>query len=165
MKNYIFILDNIRSTHNVGSIMRTAEFFGFNEIAVCGVTPYPEIINDPRLPHIKDKMTRQIHKTALGAEKKLKILNFSSTSQAVEHYRKLNYQIAALEQSRNSISINKFRAEAKCAVICGEEVKGINNSLLNGCDVIIEITRLGTKESLNVSNSAAICAYAMTTKA
>ena len=68
MPEILLILHNIRSTHNVGSIFRTAEGFGVSKIILSGYTPYPTIPNDTRLPHIREKLAAQIHKTALGAE-------------------------------------------------------------------------------------------------
>ncbi len=68
MPDIILIAHNIRSTHNVGSLFRTAEGFGVNKIILSGYSPYPKVQNDPRLPHIYEKLTDQIHKTALGAE-------------------------------------------------------------------------------------------------
>ena len=69
MPHITLLVHNIRSTHNVGAIFRTAEGFGVTEIVLSGYTPYPRLeTGDPRLPHIAEKLTAQIHKTALGAE-------------------------------------------------------------------------------------------------
>jgi len=155
----IVIAHNIRSTHNVGSIFRSCEGFGVEKIILSGYTPYPHIANDTRLPHIADKLTKQIHKTALGAES---IVPF-------EHYDTLDlgtldlagYRIVALEQAANSTHLRDYKAPAKLALLLGEEVHGITSELLTKVDDIIEIPMFGTKESFNVSVAAGIALYAL----
>lgn len=151
------ILHNIRSTHNVGSVFRTAEGFGVSKIILSGYTPYPTVANDSRLPHIREKLTAQIHKTALGAEA---MVPFEYMEQldlsALKH---AGYRIIGLEQSPKSIILKDYHPPQKVALLLGEEVNGIPSNLLAQCDDIIEIPMKGKKESFNVSVAAAIAIY------
>lgn len=159
MPEIIVIAHNIRSTHNVGSIFRTAEGFGVQKIILSGYTPYPKVKNDTRLPHITDKITSQIHKTALGAE----------TLVPFEYHETLNlgtldlagYRIVALEQAPTSVPMREYHPPAKLALLLGEEVQGITAELLAQVDDIVEIPMHGQKESFNVSVAAGIALYAL----
>lgn len=157
MPEILVILHNIRSTHNVGSVFRTAEGFGVSKIMLSGYTPYPTVANDSRLPHIREKLTTQIHKTALGAEA---MVPFEYMEQldltALKH---AGYRIIGLEQSPKSIILKDYHLPQKVALLLGEEVNGIPSNLLAQCDDIIEIPMKGKKESFNVSVAAAIAIY------
>ncbi len=157
MPQIILLVHNIRSTHNVGSLFRSAEGFGVEKIILSGYTPYPRLAIDTRLPHIVDKLTSQIHKTALGAENHIPFeyrenLDFSQL-------RNTGYRIAALEQASDSISLKHYTVPEKIALLIGEEVHGIEPSVLERCDDIIEIPMNGQKESFNVSVAAGIALY------
>ncbi len=162
MPRITLIVHNIRSTHNVGAIFRTAEGFGVERIILSGYTPYPKLTNDTRLPHISEKLTSQIHKTALGAEG---IVPF-------EYHETLDlgtlqlagYRIVALEQSERSVLISEYETPEKIALLLGEEVHGIEPELLAQCDDIIEIPMVGKKESFNVSVATGIALYALTSE-
>ncbi|HCR55960.1 TPA: TrmH family RNA methyltransferase [Candidatus Saccharibacteria bacterium] len=156
MTEITLILHNIRSTHNVGSIFRTAEGFGVKKIILSGYTPYPAHVKDTRLPHLADKITSQIHKTALGAE----------TMVAFEQYDNLltwldtnTLPLVALEQAPTSSSVRDFSPPNKFALLLGEEVAGVDTGLLDRCDHIVEIPMQGKKESFNVSVAAGIALY------
>jgi tRNA G18 (ribose-2'-O)-methylase SpoU len=160
MSDIIVIIHNIRSTHNVGSIFRSCEGFGVNNIILSGYSPYPTIPGDTRLPHISDKLTAQIHKTALDAE----------TLVAFEYQESLDlgalkadgYRIVGLEQDTRSIMINNYTTPEKIALLLGEEVEGIADDLRASCDDLIEIPMHGKKESFNVSVAAGIALYQLT---
>ena len=157
MPEILLILHNIRSTHNVGSIFRTAEGFGVSKIILSGYTPYPTIPNDTRLPHIREKLAAQIHKTALGAEA---MVPFEYTEQLdLSIIKKMGYRLVALEQSTKSVRLSDYKPPQKIALLLGEEVEGITPELLKQCDDIIEIPMKGQKESFNVSVAAAIAIY------
>ncbi len=162
MPEIIVIAHNIRSTHNVGSIFRTAEGFGVSKIILSGYTPYPKVKNDTRLPHISEKITSQIHKTALDAE----------TIVPFEYYESLdtwlcgneegeNIPILALEQAPDSVSLRDFTPPERFALLLGEEVHGIEPHYLSYCQTILEIPMQGKKESFNVSVAAGIALYAL----
>lgn len=157
MTNIIILLHNIRSTHNVGSIFRTAEGFGVSKIILSGYTPYPAMANDPRLPHIRDKLTAQIHKTALGAEA---MVPFEYQEQPnVAELQQAGYRIVALEQSATSVNLRSYVAPDKLLLVLGEEVHGIPPTLLAQCQDTLEIPMHGQKESFNVSVATGIALY------
>ena len=159
MPEIIVIAHNIRSTHNVGAIFRTAEGFGVTKIILSGYTPYPTIFKDTRLPHISEKLTSQIHKTALGAET---LVPFEySELPPLEALKTAGYRIVGLEQAERSIMIQEYVAPQKVALLIGEEVHGIEQTYLDQCDDIIEIPMVGEKESFNVSVATGIALYAL----
>lgn len=161
MPEILIIAHNIRSTHNVGAIFRTAEGFGVQKIILSGYTPYPKIDKDPRLPHIAEKLTSQIHKTALDAEG---IVPFEYTEQIdLSAFKKAGYRLVGLEQSDRSVMLPDYIPPQKIALLLGEEVEGISADLLQQCDDVIEIPMHGKKESYNVSVAAGIALYALTT--
>jgi len=163
MPDIIVIAHNIRSTHNVGAIFRTAEGFGISKIILSGYTPYPRLQKDSRLPHISEKLTKQISKTALGAEA---IVPFEYLEQPpLNELKAAGYRIVALEQAENSIPMACYSPPRKVVLLLGEEVEGVTAELLAECDDIIEIPMVGKKESFNVSVATGIALYALTTNA
>ena len=161
MPEIIVIAHNIRSTHNVGSIFRTSEGFGVKKIILSGYTPYPKLPGDTRLPHIADKLTSQIHKTALDAENMVPFEYHAEPDLA--SLRSDGFRIVGLEQDSRSILLSEYTAPAKLALLLGEEVEGITNDLREQCDDLIEIPMVGQKESFNVSVAAGIALYGLTT--
>lgn len=160
MTEIVLLLHNIRSTHNVGSIFRTAEGFGVGRIILSGYTPYPRLEKDTRLPHIADKLTSQIHKTALGAEE---MVTFEyQESPDITSLKKAGFRIVGLEQDERSVLIQKYNRPEKIVLVLGEEVNGIESELRDLCDDIIEIPMQGKKESFNVSVALGIALYGLT---
>lgn len=161
MSEIIILAHNIRSTHNVGAIFRTAEGFGVSKIILSGYSPYPTIPHDTRLPHIREKLTTQIHKTALDAET---IVPFEYHElPPINKLKQAGYTLVGLEQNERSIDISKYHAPEKVALLIGEEVHGIEPTYLDQCDDVIEIAMYGRKESFNVSVATGIALYALTT--
>lgn len=136
------VLDNVRSLHNVGSVFRTSDAFRIKKIVLCGITATPP--------------QAEIHKTALGAEDVVEWQYFESTADAVAMLRKEGYNIYSVEQCDGSIPLQSFRAEPaeSYAVILGNEVKGVQQAVVDVSDGAIEIPQFGTKHSLNVSVTA-----------
>lgn len=160
MPKIIIIAHNIRSTHNIGSIFRTSEGFGVEKIILSGYSPYPEITgHDSRLPHLRQKITEQIHKTALGAETMVDF-EYQETPD-LQGLRQQGYSIVGLEQTRKSINLSAFQPPDKIVIILGEEVHGISQALINQCDTLVEIPMKGQKESFNVSVACGILLYAI----
>lgn len=157
MVEIIILAHNIRSTFNVGSIFRTADGFGVREIILSGYTPYPTYPGDVRLPHLAEKITNQIHKTALGAESSVPF-RFEQAP-PLDKLKEQGYRLVALEQDSRSTPLNKYEAPQKIALLLGEEVDGINAELLVRCDDIVEIPMRGAKESFNVSVATALALY------
>lgn len=162
MSEIVVIAHNIRSTHNVGSIFRTAEGFGVSKIILSGYTPYPRHKSDSRLPHIANKLTTQIHKTALGAEELVPFIQIEVPP--IESLKIEGYTIVALEQDQRSKNLKEYKAPKKIALVIGEEVEGINKSLVDQCDEIIEIPMMGKKESYNVSVATGIALFALSSQ-
>jgi 23S rRNA (guanosine2251-2'-O)-methyltransferase len=159
MRDIIIIAHDIRSSHNVGSLLRTAEGLGITKVFCTGYTPYPAGSTDSRLPHLALKIDRQIHKTALGAEKNLAWEHRDDVLPLLTELKANGYTVAALEQSTSSIALPDFTAPQKVALMIGREVEGIEQELLNRCDTIIEIPMSGKKESFNVVQAAAMALY------
>lgn len=160
MPEIIVIAHNIRSTHNVGAIFRSSEGFGVSRIILSGYTPYPRLAQDTRLPHIANKLTGQIHKTALGAEE---IVPFDYQEQPdLGVLRSEGFRIVGLEQDSRSVMLPDYHPPKKLALLLGEEVEGITNNMRALCDDLIEIPMNGKKESFNVSVAAGIALYALT---
>ncbi|MCL2444758.1 TrmH family RNA methyltransferase [Candidatus Saccharibacteria bacterium] len=159
----ILIAHNIRSTHNIGSIFRTADGFGVTEIIFSGYSPYPELLqNDPRLPHIRRKLTTQISKTALGAENTVPFSHSPDISQTIKTLKSQKIPTLALEQSPTSINLSDFAPSNSFALILGEEVNGIPLEILKLADHTLEIPMLGSKNSFNVSVATGIALYHLT---
>jgi len=159
MKTYI-VLDNVRSCSNVGSILRTADCLGIDKVVMTGYTPYPVLKNDSRLPHIADKITKRIAKTALGAEISQDWSYYKDIISYLRHLKQdLDFNIVAIEQADNSSLISNLKSDNDIALVFGNEVTGLRSNVLNMCDQIYEINLKGKKESLNVSIAAAIACY------
>jgi 23S rRNA (guanosine2251-2'-O)-methyltransferase len=159
MANIILILHDIRSCHNVGSVLRSAECFGVNEVIFSGYTPYPKIPNDTRLPHIADKISKAIQKTALGAEKLVHFRYQPDIKHFINELRSQGFEIVALEQSVDSMPIRQYVPARKVALILGREVEGVAADILQLVDAVLEIDLFGKKESLNVSVAAGIALF------
>ena len=161
MRDIIVIAHNIRSTHNVGAIFRTAEGLGISRIILSGYTPYPTLSEaDPRLPHISRKLTNQIHKTALGAEALVPFTYIEEPD--LSSLSADGYRIVGLEQDSRSIMLPDYTPPEKIALLLGEEVEGITDKLRAECDDLIEIPMSGKKESFNVSVATGIALYVLT---
>lgn len=144
------ICENIRSLYNVGSIFRTSDALQVKKIYLCGYTGTPE---NPRL-----------EKTALGAEKTVPWEHNKQAWRVVEKLKKQGVQIVALELTKDSIDLKKFKPAFPLAIIVGHEVDGVSDSLLRRADKTIHIPMLGMKDSLNVANAFSIASYTIMNK-
>ncbi|HSX06908.1 MAG TPA: TrmH family RNA methyltransferase [Candidatus Saccharimonadia bacterium] len=159
-RDIVVIAHDIRSTHNVGSLLRTCEGLGVNKVYLTGYTPYPALsANDPRLPHIAQKLTAQISKTALGAENMVPWEHLGAITDCIERLHADGYIVVALEQATDSIKLPDYRPSAKVALLLGREVEGIEPAVLRLCDIHLEIPMFGQKESFNVVQAAAMALY------
>lgn len=159
MRSIVLIAHNLRSTHNVGSLLRTADGLGVEKVFLTGYTPYPLEEQDTRLPHLAQKIDKQIHKTALDAEKLVPWEHHESIETALAELQSQRYQIVAIEQGVDSIALPDFEPSNKVALIVGREVEGIELEILARCDKLVEIPMFGRKESFNVVQAAAIALY------
>ncbi len=161
-RQLVIIAHNLRSTHNVGSLLRTAEGLGVTGVFLTGYTPYPGIPGDVRLPHEHKKLTAQIHKTALGAEASVPWKHANDIEPVLASLRRNNFKVVALEQHSGSIPLLDYQAPAKLALIVGREVEGIEPEVLEMSDAIVEIPMMGQKESFNVVQAAAMALHDLT---
>ena len=157
-RNIVVIAHNLRSCHNVGSLLRTAEGLGIDTVFLTGYTPYPKTSEDTRLPHIISKISKQINKTSLGAEYSIK-WEHENINSLLKKLVLEKYKICALEQTKKSISLNNFIPPKKLAIIMGSEVEGLQSDILNQAEYFIQIPMLGKKESFNVVQAAAMALY------
>jgi 23S rRNA (guanosine2251-2'-O)-methyltransferase len=159
MPEITVLAHNIRSTHNIGAIFRTCEGFGVKKLILSGYSPHPTLPDDPRLPHISEKLTAQIHKTALGAEM---IVPFEYHEiPDIATYKVAGYCIVGLEQDVRSTLLPNYESPEKILLLLGEEVHGIPQELRDECDDLIEIPMKGQKESYNVSVATGIALYGL----
>lgn len=154
------IAHDIRSTHNVGALLRTAECMGAS-VYFTGYTPYPAGEDDGRLPHERAKLTKQIEKTALGATELVEWAHHDDITTLLTELRADGHEVVALEQTASSIELPVFTPSDKVAILLGREVEGIDPELIALCDTAIEIPQFGKKESLNVVQAAAMALYHM----
>lgn len=159
MRDIVLIAHNLRSCHNVGSLLRTAEGLGVREVLLTGYTPFPMRAGDTRLPHLATKIHRQIQKTALGAEASQPWRHIDDISDAIATLRSQGYTIVAIEQVPNALLLPDFHPPNKIALIVGREVEGVETEVLALSDHILEIPMFGKKESFNVAQAAAMTLY------
>lgn len=160
-RQIILVAHNLRSCHNVGSLLRTADGLGIKEVFLTGYTPYPLIAGDNRLPHVANKIGQQIHKAALGAENSIKWKKSEEIEATIADLRTNGYAIAALELDAKAVSLNEYTTPEKVALIVGREVEGIEHEVLELTDIILQIPMMGKKESFNVVQAAAMALYHM----
>ncbi|WP_177603634.1 RNA methyltransferase [uncultured Phocaeicola sp.] len=148
----VVVLDEVRSLHNIGAVFRTSDAFLVNRIYLCGITATP--------PH------PEMHKTALGAEYTVDWKYMKRTQDAVQELHKEGYTILAIEQCKGSTLLDNLSLEKnkKYAIIMGNEVKGVQQEVVDLCDGCIEIPQYGTKHSLNVSVTAGIVLWEFANK-
>jgi tRNA G18 (ribose-2'-O)-methylase SpoU len=148
----VLVLDNVRSQHNIGAAFRTADAFRIAKIYLCGICAVPP--------------SAEIHKAALGAEDTVVWHYEQDTLTAVSNLKKEGYTLVAVEQTEHSIQLQNFRPEQnkKYVLIFGNEVKGIQQQVVDCCDLVLEIPQWGTKHSLNVSISIGIILWDIVAK-
>jgi tRNA G18 (ribose-2'-O)-methylase SpoU len=146
----VVVLDNIRSQNNIGSAFRTGDAFRIESIYLCGITATP--------PH------REIHKTALGAENTVDWRYFDTTIEAIKLLKEQGFKIIAVEQAEHSILLQDFKPaiSEKIALIFGNEVDGVDDSIMEIADYCVEIPQFGTKHSLNITVSLGIVIWHLT---
>lgn len=148
----VVVLDEVRSLHNIGSVFRTSDAFLVNGIYLCGITATP--------PH------PEMHKTALGAEDTVDWIYRKHTLDAVKELHEQGYIVLAIEQVEGSTMLGNLQLdrEKKYAIVMGNEVKGVQQEVVDACDGCIEIPQYGTKHSLNVSVTTGIVLWEFANK-
>ena len=145
----VVVLDNVRSQHNVGAVFRTADAMRIARVCLCGICCCPP--------------NKELHKTALGAEESVDWTYFKDTLEAVMALKTEGYQVYAVEQAHNSVTLEEVVSHIsncqKTAVVLGHEVFGVQQEVIDNCNGCIEIPQYGTKHSMNVSVTAGIVLY------
>ncbi|PRP67584.1 RNA methyltransferase [Nonlabens agnitus] len=143
----IIVLDNVRSLNNVGSVFRSADAYRVEKIYLCGITAQP--------PH------REIRKTALGATESVAWEYVENTIDVIKTLNDAGYTTCAIEQAERSQNLYNFSLSKgdKVAVVLGNEVKGVQQDVVDACKEVIELDQFGTKHSLNISVCAGIVMY------
>lgn len=143
----VVVLDNVRSLNNIGAIFRTCDAFAVAAVIPCGISATPP--------------SPEIHKTALGAEDSVEWHYYPTTAEAVNALAADGYTIICLEQVHGSIPLDHFKPEPdkKYAIIAGNEVDGVDQTIVDRADICLEIPQSGTKHSLNVSVSTAVALW------
>ncbi|HUY52986.1 MAG TPA: TrmH family RNA methyltransferase [Candidatus Dormibacteraeota bacterium] len=160
MNNKIVVIaDDIRSSHNVGSLLRTCEGLGVERVYLTGYTPYPVSDKDDRLPHVAAKINKRIIKTSLGAETTISWEHVANIIELIDNLRKKGYKIVAVELTKTATKLNNFKTPEQVAFIFGNERTGIIADHLKHVDQTVYIPMLGNKESFNVIQSAAMVLY------
>lgn len=167
-REIIVIAHNIRSIQNVGSILRTAECLGIKAVYTTGYTPNLERRTDgsglPLLPHVREKLAHELHRSALGAEELVDFHYYGDVGELLASLRNDGYAIVGLEQTEHSVSLPDYQPPDRIALLLGEEVHGLTSELINICDELIEIPMFGAKESYNVAVATGIALYELTIK-
>lgn len=148
----IIILDNIRSLNNIGSVFRTSDAFLIEKIYLCGICATPP--------------NKDIHKTALGATESVDWEYVEDTLELVKKLKSENVKVLAIEQAENSTKLDTFFPEEnqKYAIVMGNEVKGVQQEVVDASDFCVEIPQLGTKHSLNISVTTGVVIWDLFTK-
>lgn len=135
----VVVLDNVRSAQNIGAFFRTGDAFAVEKVVLCGITATPP--------------SREIHKSSLGAEFTVPWEYSKTTVEAVESLKQQGYAIVAIEQVEGAVMLDKLEVDStkKYALVFGNEVMGVEQSVVDICDGAIEVPQLGTKHSINVS--------------
>ena len=142
----VVVLDHVRSLYNVGSVFRTSDAFRVERIILCGITATP------------DNNLVEIHKTALGAEQSVDWVYSDNCADVVKELNTKGYVTIAVEQVEDSIKLDNFIVDKnkRYALVLGNEVKGVQQTVVDFCKMSLEIPQYGTKHSLNVSVSAGL---------
>ena len=148
----VVVLDNVRSCHNIGSVFRTSDALLVEKIYLCGITSTPP--------------DKEIRKTALGAENSVAWEYHTSTSEIVATLKKQGYLVVAIEQVEKSISLENYfpTQNIKLALVFGNEVKGVQQEVVDCCEFAVEIPQYGTKHSFNISVSVGIVLWDLFSK-
>jgi 23S rRNA (guanosine2251-2'-O)-methyltransferase len=145
------LLDNVRSAWNVGSILRSADGFGFDHAYLCGISPTPE--------------NEAVTKTSLGAEDSVTWSYHKDAVKLVNGVKKEGWKVYALEEEQRAQELGmkdeSRRMKERAVLIVGNEVTGVDPELLDLCDEIYCIPMRGQKKSFNVAIAFSIAAYTL----
>ncbi|MQA14615.1 MAG: TrmH family RNA methyltransferase [Pseudonocardiaceae bacterium] len=160
-RSIVVIAHNLRSVHNVGSLLRTGEVFAADKVYVTGFTPYPAHPGDERDATLQAQQTRRMAKAAAGAHETMPFERHPDVHALLGSLRGEGYAVAGLEIDPDAVALDDYRPRAKVALLLGDEVRGVDPLLRDNCDVLLQIPMFGRKDSLNVSVAAGIALYAL----
>ncbi len=160
-RSIVVIAHNLRSVHNVGSLLRTGEVFAVDKVYVTGFTPYPTYPGDERDAKLQAQQTRRMAKAAAGAHLTMPFERHPDVHALLGSLRRAGYAVAGLEIDPDAVALDDYRPCDKLALLLGDEVQGIDSVLRDSCDVLLQIPMFGQKHSLNVSVAAGIALYAL----
>lgn len=165
-RQIVVLAHNIRSIQNVGAILRTADCLGVDKVYASGYTPNLTTRTDgsnlPILPHVRNKIASELHRSALGAELSMQFTYSTDIVELINELKGDGFVVVGLEQNDRAISLPDYRPSQKIALLLGEEVHGLTDTLIEQCDDLIEIPMFGHKESYNVSVATGIALYQLT---
>jgi tRNA G18 (ribose-2'-O)-methylase SpoU len=140
----VVVLDNVRSAQNIGAFFRTGDAFAIEKVMLCGITATPP--------------SRDIHKSALGAELTVGWEYYPTTAECVAALKAQGYTPLAIEQVEGAVMLDELEVDTtkKYALVFGNEVEGVDQAVVDMCDGAIEIPQVGTKHSVNVSVAGGI---------
>ena len=150
------VLCDIRSLHNVGSLLRTADGLGFDTVYTVGYTPHMKQPGDARLPHVIKRAESQLAKTALGAERAISNRHLATYDELFAELDTSGYEIIGLETGKTAKNIFKFKPPGKLALLLGPELDGLSETVLAHCHEVVEIPMSGSKKSFNVAVAGGI---------
>lgn len=155
------VAHNLRSAHNVGSLLRTGEVFAVDTVHVTGFTPYPQHPGDERDATLAARQTRRLAKAAAGAERTMPFRRHDDVYALLDSLREDGYSIVGLEIDPAAVGLGDYAPGRKVALVLGDEVHGIDPDIRSRCDLLLQIPLYGRKSSLNVSVAAGIALYAL----
>lgn len=153
MGNIYIALENIRSLHNVGAIFRTCSFFGFKNILLVGYTARD----------INNRLHTKISRSSLDSEKDLEIKFLEDSAELIKFAKETDLKLISVEQNEKSMSVDDYKLKKSAILVFGNEKDGVSNKILDESETILEISRYGKHNSLNVSTSVGITLYSLTT--
>lgn len=154
------IAHNLRSVHNVGSLLRSGEVFAADKVYVTGFTPYPSHPGDERDPKLQAQQTRRLAKAAAGAEQTMPFERHADVYTLLDSLREAGYAVTGLEVDPRAATLPGHAPSGQVALLLGYEVVGLDATLRDACDLLLQIPMYGRKDSLNVSVAAGIALYA-----
>jgi len=163
-RSIVLVAHNLRSIHNVGSLLRTGEVFAIDKVYVTGFTPHPSHPGDQRDAQLQEKQTRRMSRASAGAEQTMPLEHYGDVHDLLRALRADGYTLTGLEIDSAAIEIGEYPADQRVALVLGDEVHGIEPTLRQACDVLLQIPMYGRKNSLNISVAVGIALYGLQTR-
>lgn len=157
----MLVAHNLRSVHNVGSVLRSGEVFAVDKVYVTGFTPHPSYPGDERDAKLQEKQTRRMSRASAGAEQTMPLEHHPDVHALLRSLRTVGYTVAGLEIDQSAIEVGSYPARQRIALVLGDEVHGVDPELRSACDELLQIPMYGQKSSLNISVAVGIALYSL----